>query len=350
MSIELGNLSANVDVIQINGINYCGLSNINSKNSIHYLVYKIVNTFNGRYYIGQHKTQNPLDNYMGSGKYIERAINKYSISSFIKEILFDFDNFDQMNEKEKELVPISACYPYNPMSYNLIEGGSNGQLTNAIKQHISESLKSGGKVAGKNNPMYGYKWSNEQRQHQSEVMKGRHASDKQREACKKRYAGTGNPMYGKHHTKQTRQKISNTRKQLGISANEKNPMHGLKCFNEQQKKEWKRKISLANTGRKMSQEEKIRRSINAKAKHGRYLHNPLTGKIINVPEKDVQQFLDKGYIYGTGLHIRLGKTGACAGKRIMTSPDGSKHYIKIEDIPHYIELGWKTSKRSKPIE
>ena len=38
-----------------------------------------------------------------------------------------------MNEKEKELVPISACYPYNPMSYNLIEGGSNGQLTNAIK-------------------------------------------------------------------------------------------------------------------------------------------------------------------------------------------------------------------------
>ena len=31
---------------------------------------------------------------MGSGKYIERVINKYPISSFIKEILFDFDNFE----------------------------------------------------------------------------------------------------------------------------------------------------------------------------------------------------------------------------------------------------------------
>lgn len=44
-----------------------------------------------------------------------------------------------------------------------------------------------------------------------------------------------------------------------------------------------------------------------------------------------------------------GKVGGCAGKRIMTAPDGSKKYIKIEDIPAYIELGWKTSKRSKPI-
>ena len=173
--------------------------------------------------------------------------------------------------------------------------------------------------------------------------------EKVREACRKRYAGTGNPMYGKHHTEQSRQKISNTKKQLKISAGENNPMHGLKCLNEYQEEEWKRKISAANTGRKMSQEEKLRRSINAKARHIRRLHNPLTGKIVNVPEKDVQLFFNKGYVYGTGLQTRLGKTGACAGKRIMTSPDGSKHYIKIKDIPKYMKLGWKLSKRSKPI-
>lgn len=348
MSIELADLSANTDVVQVNGINYCGLSNIHPEIATHYLVYRIINTFNGRYYIGQHKTQNPLDNYMGSGKYIERAINKYPVSSFIKEILFDFDNFEQMNEKEKELIPISACYPYNPMSYNLIEGGS-GQLTDAVKQRISKSLKSGGKVAGKNNPMYGYKWSDEQKKHQSEIMTGRRIPEKVREACRKRYAGTGNPMYGKHHTEQSRQKMSDVRKQLRISAGENNPMHGLKCLNEHQKEEWKRKISVANTGRKMSQEEKLRRSINAKARHIRRLHNPITGKIVNIPEKDIQRFLDEGYVYGTGLRTRFGKIGACAGKRIMTSPDGSKHYIKIEDIPKYMKLGWKLSKRSKPI-
>ena len=82
---------------------------------------------------------------MGSGHYIERAIKKYSTDNFIKEILFDFDNFDEMNNKEKELVPINECYPNNPMSYNLVEGGT-GQLTNDVKSRISETLKLGGKV------------------------------------------------------------------------------------------------------------------------------------------------------------------------------------------------------------
>lgn len=81
--------------------------------------------------------------------------------------------------------------------------------------------------------------------------------------------------------------MSDTNKRLRISAGENNPMYGLKCLNEHQKEEWKRKISVANTGRQMSHEEKLRRSINAKARHIRRLHNPLTGKIINVPEKDI---------------------------------------------------------------
>ena len=343
MSIEY----TDTDIVCVNGIKYCGLSCINSSIDIHYLVYKIINTINGKYYIGQHKTQNPTDRYMGSGKYIERAICKYQISSFIKEILFDFDNFEQMNEKEKELVPLSACYPNNPNSYNLVEGG-NGQITDEIKQRISNTLK--GKMAGEKNPMYGYQWSDEQRQHQSEVMKGRPISDEFRESCRKRYTGAGNPMYGKHHTKQTCKQISKVRKEQGLSAGKNNPMYGLKCFNEQQKEEWKKKIGVANKGKKRTQEQILRISERAKARHIKRLHDPLTGKIINVPEKDVQQFLDNGYVYGTGMQTRLGKVGACAGKRIMTSPDGSKHYIKIEDIQKYLELGWKQSKRSKPID
>ena len=53
---------------------------------------------------------------------------------------------------------------------------------------------------------------------------------------------------------------------------------------------------------------------------------------------------------GTGIQSRLGKVGACAGKRIMTSPEGVKKYIKIEEIQSHIEMGWKLSDRSKPIE
>ena len=124
MSIEQTSQSMSAEFVQINGINYSGLDKINNDLEVHYLIYKITNITNGMYYIGQHKTYNPTDTYMGSGHYIERAIKKYSPSNFIKEILFDFDNFDDMNNKEKELVSVNECYPNNPMSYNLVEGGS----------------------------------------------------------------------------------------------------------------------------------------------------------------------------------------------------------------------------------
>lgn len=78
---------------------------------------------------------------MGSGNIIQTAIDKYGLSCFTKEILFDFDNFEDMNNKEKELVPLSACYPYNPMSYNLKEGGSAGKMTKNTCNKMSNARK-----------------------------------------------------------------------------------------------------------------------------------------------------------------------------------------------------------------
>lgn len=85
-----------------------------------YTIYKITNTINDRYYIGMHKTQELDDGYMGSGKLIRKAIQKYGISSFRKEILFVFDNEDDMRNKERELVVLDE------MSYNLCDGGKGG--------------------------------------------------------------------------------------------------------------------------------------------------------------------------------------------------------------------------------
>lgn len=57
---------------------------------------------------------------MGSGKLVKRAIKKYGIENFTKEILFVFDTKEEMDAKEKELVVISE------QTYNLVEGGHGG--------------------------------------------------------------------------------------------------------------------------------------------------------------------------------------------------------------------------------
>ena len=44
------------------------------------------------------------DGYIGSGKYLKRAIKKYGIENFKRQILFEFDNSIDMYNKEKELM------------------------------------------------------------------------------------------------------------------------------------------------------------------------------------------------------------------------------------------------------
>ena len=85
-----------------------------------YTVYKITNILNGKYYIGKHQTSNLDDGYMGSGKYLWQDITKYGIEYFKKEILFIFDNEEEMNAKEREIVVISE------ETYNLCDGGQGG--------------------------------------------------------------------------------------------------------------------------------------------------------------------------------------------------------------------------------
>ena len=102
-----------------------------------FTVYKITNLINQKYYIGVHQTNDPHDNYMGSGIAIKNAIKKYGNESFSKEILFITESKTEAYTKERELT-IDFSLESN---YNMRLGGVGGFTRENAKKGNAASLK-----------------------------------------------------------------------------------------------------------------------------------------------------------------------------------------------------------------
>lgn len=66
-----------------------------------WIIYKTTCIINNKIYVGQHKTDNINDGYIGSGKLITSAIKKYGQNSFNREILEECFTFNDAREKEE---------------------------------------------------------------------------------------------------------------------------------------------------------------------------------------------------------------------------------------------------------
>ena len=92
----------------------------------HY-IYLTTNNINGMKYIGKHYGE--LDDaYLGSGKILKLAINKYGKENFTKTILYVSKDDDENSEKEKYFIALHNAVT-NPLFYNIHEGGKGGNTT-----------------------------------------------------------------------------------------------------------------------------------------------------------------------------------------------------------------------------
>ena len=190
--------------------------------------YKITNLINGRFYYGVHSTKNIDDEYMGSGIAIRRAIKKYGISNFKKDILKIFDSIEKAYEYEKNIVDENLVK--NENSYNLTVGGKGGFY------HIDSK--------GPNNPMFGKSDLQKEIQARPEVKqkksitmkrvfkekydngyvnpskpylywKDSEKAEKAKKLMSENHADVfveNNPFYGKKHSNNSLEKMSNSHK------------------------------------------------------------------------------------------------------------------------------------------
>ena len=109
----------------------------------YYIIYQITNTINGKIYIGAHETSNLNDGYMGSGTQISRAIRKYGLEKFTKEILFLCENAEKMYLKESEIV--NSDFLSRSDVYNIKKGGIGGwdHINNGSEEHINRCKRAG---------------------------------------------------------------------------------------------------------------------------------------------------------------------------------------------------------------
>jgi len=93
------------------------------------VIYKTINLINGKQYIGQQIVYDKK--YLGSGKLLIRAINKYGKQSFRKEILENCINISQKELDDKEKYWIEKYDAVNDKNfYNLSPGGLGGCVRN----------------------------------------------------------------------------------------------------------------------------------------------------------------------------------------------------------------------------
>lgn len=118
-----------------------------------FLIYRTTNKINGKEYIGFHSTTDIEDGYLGSGKLLKKAIEKYGVENFAREIIAEFDNREEAENLERVLV--NREYVERDDTYNLSIGGNVCILF------------------GENNGFFGKTHSDVSRQKISEAQRGK---------------------------------------------------------------------------------------------------------------------------------------------------------------------------------
>ena len=186
----------------------------------HY-VYEITNLINGKKYIGKRSCHCPIeeDKYMGSGKLLKKAIDKYGKENFKKDILQICENEEMAYEWEKVYIEQAKAYK-NDKYYNISTGGDGFSSYDIKKLWEDDIYKANMCKKFKNR-----KHSDKTKEKMSIAHKGKKLTEEHKEklriSCKNRVnrecseetrMKISEAKKGKKHSEETKRKMSEARK------------------------------------------------------------------------------------------------------------------------------------------
>lgn len=213
-------------------------------------IYITTNLINNKKYIGLKTSDKFVPTYLGSGKIIRKAINKYGRDNFLVSILEECESIDELKDSERKWIQ-----SYNAQSdsnfYNIAEGGQwgncidgmNEQELNQYKKKLSESIKKSyetnpelkelraeqrrsmkGKIVvsddtkEKRSKILKQRWD-ENYEGMCEVVRETIKVNKEKGTYKKTWQEHQHPWIGRKHSKDSKKKISEHTDNHGV----KNP-------------------------------------------------------------------------------------------------------------------------------
>jgi group I intron endonuclease len=97
-------------------------------------VYRTTNLINGKFYIGQHSTNDLTDGYKGSGLLIRKAFKKHGKENFKFDVIEFSDSREYLDKLEKNLIKAEEALN-NEIGYNIHQGGLGGSSYKKINQY-----------------------------------------------------------------------------------------------------------------------------------------------------------------------------------------------------------------------
>lgn len=174
-----------------------------------YIIYKTTCLLNGKIYIGQHEVHSlkKFDTwYLGSGKLLLRAVEKYGKENFKREIICKVNTQKMANKFEEFFIK-----KYNStdlsIGYNILSGSpyeNNPLKIPEIAERVAEANRGkiwSDEIKEKISKSVSETMTKERRGMISKQHKGKIISEETKNKISKSVSGKNNPMYGKRGKK-----------------------------------------------------------------------------------------------------------------------------------------------------